>query len=73
MIAEEGAAGARLVIVYFEAEEEVLWRRIEKRWREGARDADAAVELEREVLAGYVAGFEAPGRDEGEVVVVRVE
>jgi predicted kinase len=38
----EGGVRPRVVIVYFEAEEEVLWRRIEER-RAGVRDADRYV------------------------------
>lgn len=64
--------GPKVVTVYFDGNEEVLWRRIRERSM-GVRDADSASEISREVLKGYVAGFEPPGSDEGEVVVIKVE
>lgn len=48
--------GPRIIIVYFDAEEEVLWRRIQERKR-GVKDADSAAEISRELLASYVKGF----------------
>lgn len=70
--------GMRVVTVYFDATEDVLWRRIEERKdqaeKEGGEGGDAVVHLKREVLAGYVKGFEKPAVDggEGEVIVVEV-
>jgi predicted kinase len=64
-MAEE--AGARWVLVYFRADGDVLWRRIRER-RERGVDADSALEISRELLDAYLAGFEAPV-GEGEVVV----
>ena len=71
---QEKNGGVKTVIVYFEAEEEVLWRRIEERSRE-SKGADNAAVVDRELLRVYVKGFERPetGGGEGEVVVVRVE
>ena len=64
--------GIRVLLVYFQGTEEVLWERVEKRSR-GSKDADSAAEISRELLRTYVSNFEAPGGDEGEVVVVTVE
>jgi predicted kinase len=66
--------GVNIILVYFDANEEVLWRRVQERSR-GVRDADSAAEISRELLGVYVGGFEKPevGGDEGEVIVVKVE
>ncbi|KAH8593527.1 P-loop containing nucleoside triphosphate hydrolase protein [Bisporella sp. PMI_857] len=68
--------GTRIVVVYFDAEEEVLWRRIEERREKGrvkGRDADSAAEITRELLRSYSKGFERPYMDEGQIITVKVE
>jgi predicted kinase len=64
-------AGARLVLVFLEADgeegKELLWKRICKR-SEGAKTADTALDISRETFEMYWAGFENPV-GEGEIVV----
>lgn len=65
-------AGARVVLVFLDADRDVLWRRIGKRWERRAEgrgvDADSAMDVTEEVLDAYLAGFERPS-GEGEVVI----
>jgi predicted kinase len=72
---EESERKVKVVLVYFDAEEDVLWRRIEERRvkaeKEG-RGADDAVLVTRSMLNRYVKGFERPEVDE-EAIVVKVE
>lgn len=57
-------------MVYFDAEREVLWRRIQERTSK-VRDADSAFEVTEEVLNSYLRGFEVPVDEEH--VVIKVE
>jgi gluconate kinase len=66
-IVEEG--GGRVVLVYLDAGEEMLWRRIgERRARPVDADSVAGNEISRETLRMYYEGFERPV-GEGEVVI----
>jgi predicted kinase len=66
-----GEAGARVVLVFLKAKgdegKRVLWERICKR-SEGAKTADSALDISREVFERYWSGFEDPV-GEGEIVV----
>jgi len=76
VIREEKEEGkVKVLLVFFDATEEVPWRRIEER-RERAgkegRGADDATAVTRSMLSRYVRGFERP--EEGEqAIVVKVE
>ena len=62
----------RVILVFFDAEEEVLWRRIEDRRvnAEGrGRGADDAATVTRSTLSKYVRGFERPEGSEGAILV----
>ncbi|KAK5938122.1 hypothetical protein PMZ80_009711 [Knufia obscura] len=60
--------GGRLVLVYLKAvDKEVLWDRICSRSAKG-KEANSSLDISREILDRYWAGFEAPD-GEGEVVV----
>ena len=59
--------GGRWVLVYFDAEKDVLWRRIQERKRKGV-NADSAYDVTEDVLDRYVNGFERPD-GEGEIVI----
>ena len=67
--------GVNIVLVFFDAEEEVLWKRIENRRvnaeREG-RCADDAAVVTRAMLDRFVRGFERPDEDE-KAIVIKVE
>lgn len=72
---EEGRGKYRVILVFFDAEEEVFWRRIEGRRvnAEGrGRGADDAVTVTRSMLSKYVRGFERPDGGEG-AILVKVE
>jgi predicted kinase len=76
IIQEETEKGdVKVLLVFFDAEEEVLWRRIEERRlnaeRRG-RSADDSAVVTREMLERFVKGFERPGEDE-DAIVVKVE
>jgi len=77
MVVESGR-DVRVILVFFDPGEdkargeEMLWRRIEERAR-GVRDADGIAVVRRELLRDYVRGFERPGVEEGEVVIIGVE
>jgi predicted kinase len=77
VIKEETEEGkVKVLIVFFDAEEEVLWRRIEERRRlaqEKGREADNAALVTRAMLSRYVRGFERPEEDEEGIIVVKVE
>lgn len=60
-------AGARWVLVYLKATQEVLWKRICERRAKGV-DADSALEIRESLLERYISGFEAP-TGEGEIVL----
>lgn len=60
-------AGGKAILVNFDVEREVLWRRIQERTSR-ARDADSAFEVTEEVLDSYLGGFEVP-LDEEQVVI----
>jgi predicted kinase len=57
-------AGGRSVLVYLDANRDVLWRRIQQRQAK-TRNADSAFEITEEILDGYLKGFEVP-KGEGE-------
>ena len=61
-----------MVLVYFDANEDVLWERIEGRRMERERgegdSADSACVVTREMLGSFVSGFEVPS-GEGEIVI----
>jgi predicted kinase len=74
IVEEKGnGEGVRVILVYFDATEEVLWERVQVR-SGGKKDADNAAEITRELLGAYASGFEKPevGGEEAEVVVVKV-
>lgn len=66
----------RWVLVFLDAEKEVLWRRIQERRArrdalsvdDGGRDGDSAFDVDKETFEVYCGGFERPA-GEGEVVV----
>ncbi|KAM3522033.1 hypothetical protein NHJ13051_005915 [Beauveria bassiana] len=68
--------GGRWVLVFLDAEKELLWRRIQGRRaardsipvESGARDGDSAYDIERETFEMYWKGFEPP-MGEGEIRV----
>lgn len=67
---EEGKV--MLLLVLFDAEEEVLWRRVEERRRNGelaGRGADDALHFTRAMFERYIGGIEPPGQDEGAIAV----
>lgn len=62
--------------MYFQATEEVLWKRIQKRgarWQqlraEGKHDNNPEYAVSRDLLRSYLSGFNVP-QGEGEIVVV---
>lgn len=65
-------AGGRWVLVFLDADKDVLWKRVQerkaKREIEG-RDGDSAYDVEEDVFQMYLGGFEKP-EGEGEVRVV---
>ncbi|OAA42426.1 ATP/GTP-binding protein [Beauveria brongniartii RCEF 3172] len=69
-------AGGRWVLVFLDADKELLWRRIQGRRaardsisvESGARDGDSAYDVERETFEMYWKGFERP-MGEGEIRV----
>lgn len=66
-----GREGGKAVVVAFDSrgKEEVLWDRVRKR-REGKEvGADNACEVTREMLKGFMEGFEWPEEGEAEVVI----
>ncbi|OAA76713.1 ATP/GTP-binding protein [Akanthomyces lecanii RCEF 1005] len=72
-------AGGRWVLVFLDAEKDLLWRRIQGRRaardripvESGARDGDSAYDIEPETFEMYCSGFEPPvGEGEIRVLVV---
>lgn len=62
----------KVVLVYLDAEEEVLWRRIEGRRVEAEKNgkgADDAVVVTRAMLGRYARGFERPEQGEAAITV----
>lgn len=58
--------------MFFNAEEEVLWKRIEERRMKAetkGRDADDAVLVTRAMLSQYIRGFERTEDDEDAIVI----
>jgi hypothetical protein len=64
------------VLVYFQASEETLWKRIEQREADriselrngGTGTGDSVYKVTREVLRRYVNGFQVP-QGEGEIII----
>ena len=77
VIREETEDGkVKVMLMFFDATEDVLWRRIEERRRHAAekgREADDATTVTRAMLSRYVRGFKRPEEDEEGVIVVKVE
>lgn len=70
---KNGGHEVRIIVVHFDATEEVLWERVQTRSR-GVKDADSAAEISRELLASYVKGFEKPtSEEEGDFIIIKVE
>jgi gluconate kinase len=63
-------AGARCVLVYLNADREILWRRICER-RQKEVDANCALEIDEGLLDSYLKGFEEPVGEEEIVVHVK--
>ena len=69
---ERGKDGVELILVFFDAEESVLWRRIEERRLKAEREergADNGRFVTRAMLDRYFRGFERPEEDEGAINV----
>lgn len=69
---EDGNERVKVLLVFFDAAEEVLWRRIEERRvnaESKGRSADDAAVVTRAMLDRFVRGFERPDEDEGAIVI----